>query len=114
MWYKYSNCKQLFFKQDGVLEVAVDQKGIDRLQKYREWGEANGLRPEDEIRMLEGTDVRKIEPSVRCTAGLYCSRDASTDYGCLTRSLFQDCKSFGGRFLLGHRLKKVVQSADRG
>ena len=114
MWHKYSDCKQLLFKQDGVLEVAVDQNGIDRLQKYMEWGEANGLRPKEEITLLEKSDVKKLEPSVHCDAGLYCSRDASTDYGSLTRSLFQDSESFGCRFLLGHRVRSVTQSGNEG
>ena len=43
MWYKYSNRKQVLFKQDGVLEVATDQRGTDRLQRYMEWGEAKML-----------------------------------------------------------------------
>jgi (S)-2-hydroxyglutarate dehydrogenase len=114
MWSKYSNYKQVPFKQDGVLEVAVDQKGVDRLQKYMEWGEANGITPRDEIKLLEEADVKKLEPSVHCNAGLYCSRDASADYGCLTRSLFQDSDSFGCTFLLGHRLKTIMQSPNEG
>ena len=114
MWYKYSNYRRQLFKQDGVLEVAVDQKDIDKLEKYREWGEANGLRPEEEIKILEENEVKKIEPSVHCSAGLYCSKDASADYGCLTRSLFQDCVSFGCRILLEHRVKTVTQSGNEG
>jgi (S)-2-hydroxyglutarate dehydrogenase len=114
MWYKYSNRKQVLFKQDGVLEVATDQRGTDRLQRYMEWGEANGLRPDEEIKLLEKNDVKKLEPSVHCNAGLYCSRDASADYGCLTRRLFQDCESFGCSFLLGHRLRAVMQSGHEG
>jgi L-2-hydroxyglutarate oxidase len=114
MWYKYANHKQILFKQDGVLEVAIDQRGIDHLQKYMEWGEANGLRPKEEIKLLEKNDLKKLEPSVHCDAGLYCSRDASADYGCLTRSLFEDSESFGCRFLLGHRLRSVVQSDNEG
>jgi L-2-hydroxyglutarate oxidase len=114
MWYKYSSRKQILFKQDGVLEVAIDQRSIDHLQKYMEWGEANGLRPKEEIKLLEKSDVKKLEPSVHCNAGLYCSRDASADYGCLTRSLFQDSESFGCIFLLGHRLRTVVRSHNEG
>src|SRR5918911_4157872 len=34
MWHRYSELRQVFFKQDGVMEVAVNQGGIDRLQKY--------------------------------------------------------------------------------
>jgi L-2-hydroxyglutarate oxidase len=114
MWRKYSDVKRVAFVQDGVLEVAVDQRGIDRLRKYKEWGIENGLRPDVEIKILEKRDVKNMEPSVDCDSALYCSRDASVDYGLLTRSLFYDAQSFGCRFLLGHRLTRVTQSHHEG
>jgi (S)-2-hydroxyglutarate dehydrogenase len=40
---EYCSLKSLPFKQDGVLEVATYDKGIDRLCKYLEWGYSNGL-----------------------------------------------------------------------
>ena len=114
MWHKYSNNKRLLFKQDGVLEVATDQRGVDRLHKYIEWGESNGLKREQELKFLGETEVKNIEPSVRCTAALYCSKDASVDYGSLTKSLLHDCESFGCSILLGHKVRKVSTSVDRG
>jgi L-2-hydroxyglutarate oxidase len=114
MWRKYSDIKQVRFVQDGVLEVAVDQTGIDMLQKYKQWAVENGIQPEEEIKILEKSDVKNMEPSVDCHAGLYCSRDASTDFGTLTRSLFLDAQSFGCRFLLGHKLTGVTHSNTKG
>lgn len=112
MWYKYSNNKHLLFKQDGVLEVATDERGIDRLQKYIEWGESNGLKQEIDLKFLKGSEIKNFEPSVRCTAALYCSKDASVDYGSLTKSLLQDCKSFGCSILLGYKVRKISRSAN--
>lgn len=114
IWRKYSDIKQIRFVQDGVLEVAVDQRGIDMLRKYKQWAVDNGIQPEEEIKILEKSDVKNMEPSVDCHAGLYCSRDASTDYGTLTRSLFFDAQSFGCRFLLGHKLRGVTHSNTKG
>ncbi len=114
MWHRYSDLRQVLFKRDGVMEVAVNQAGIDRLQKYMEWGIENGLLPEKEIKILQKEDVKKMEPSVNCHAALYCSRDASADFGLLTRNLFYDAQSFGCRFLLGHRLRRVTESHTEG
>jgi L-2-hydroxyglutarate oxidase len=114
MWHRYSDLRQVLFKQDGVMEVAVNEEGIDRVQKYMEWGVENGLQPEKEIKILQKEDVKKMEPSVNCHAALYCSRDASADYGLLTRNLFYDAQSFECRFLLGHRLRRVTQSHTDG
>ncbi|HZA06262.1 MAG TPA: FAD-dependent oxidoreductase [Nitrososphaeraceae archaeon] len=112
MWYKYSNNKHLLFKQDGVLEVATDERGIDRLQKYIEWGESNGLKQELDLKFLKGSEIKNFEPSVRGTAALYCSKDASVDYGSLTKSLLQDCKSFGCSILLGYKVRKISRSTN--
>jgi (S)-2-hydroxyglutarate dehydrogenase len=114
MWHRYSDLRQVPFKQDGVMEVAINEDGIDRVQKYMEWGVENGLRPQEEIKILQKEDVKKMEPSVNCCAALYCSKDASADYGLLTRKLFYDAKSFECGFLLGHRLRRVTQSRTHG
>ena len=39
MWEQYCKQKNLPFKKDGVLEVALDEPGIKRLEKYLSWGE---------------------------------------------------------------------------
>ncbi|PIY90408.1 MAG: dehydrogenase, partial [Nitrosopumilales archaeon CG_4_10_14_0_8_um_filter_34_8] len=38
MWEEYSKLKSLPFKKDGVIEVALDEKGITTLEKYLKWG----------------------------------------------------------------------------
>jgi L-2-hydroxyglutarate oxidase len=112
MWYKYSNNKRLLFKQDGVLEVATDERGIDRLQKYIEWGESNGLKRDIDLKFLVENEIKNFEPRVHCTAALYCSKDAAVDYGSLTKSLLQDCDSFGCSILLGHKVSKISRSTN--
>ncbi len=102
MWQKYSDYKGLPFKRDGVLEVALDEKGIDRLQKYMEWGEANGL-GKSELQLLDKNEAAKMEPNVRCASAIYCSKDASVNYGALALALMEDIQSFGCKLLLGHR-----------
>jgi L-2-hydroxyglutarate oxidase len=106
MWQKYSEHKGLAFKRDGVLEVATDDKGIGRLEKYMEWGEANGL-GRSELQLLDKSEVAKIEPNVRCASAIYCSKDASVNYGALALALLDDLQSFGCRLLLGHRAERI-------
>ena len=38
MWKEYSKQQNLPFKEDGVIEVALDQKGVKVLEKYLKWG----------------------------------------------------------------------------
>ena len=106
MWQKYSSFKRMQFKHDGVLEVALDDKGLDRLYKYLEWGIANGL-TKNELQLLDKNEVTKTEPNVRCVSAIYCSKDASVNYGAFTVGLLEDIQSFGGNLLLGHKVQRI-------
>jgi len=109
MWKRYSEYKKLPFKRDGVLEVALNDEGIDRLHKYMEWGERNGL-DKNELQLLDKNEVAKMEPNVRCTSAIYCSKDASVNYGTLALALLHDLHSFGCKLLLGHKAERIANS----
>jgi L-2-hydroxyglutarate oxidase len=112
MWERYAREKHLTFVRGGVLEVATTDddeeggRGIDRLHKYMEWGEANGL-ARSELKLLDKSEVAKMEPNVRCKAAILCTKDASVDYGSLTQALLQDLRSFGATILLGHKAGRI-------
>jgi L-2-hydroxyglutarate oxidase len=106
MWQKYSSFKKMQFKHDGVLEVALDDKGLDRLYQYLEWGMANGL-TKHEIHLLDKNEVTRTEPNVRCVSAIYCSKDASVNYGAFTIGLLEDIQSFGSNLLLGHKVERI-------
>ncbi|MGI0029859.1 MAG: NAD(P)/FAD-dependent oxidoreductase [Nitrososphaera sp.] len=107
MWQEFSKRKGLLFKRDGVLEVATDDKGVARLLKYMEWGEANGL-ARNELKLLDKNEVAELERNVRCTSAIYCSKDASVDYGSLAMALLNDIKSFGSKLALGHKAEHIT------
>ena len=111
MWEAYSKQKNLPFKKDGVLEVALDEPGIKRLEKYMSWGEQNGLQ-KNEIVLLDGADAKKLEPEVRCQKAIFCKRDASVDYGVLTKHVMEDAKQGGTEFLLDTRAEYVLDKKD--
>lgn len=111
MWETYSKQKNLPFKKDGVLEVALDEQGIKRLEKYMSWGEQNGLQ-KDDIILLDGTDVKKQEPEVSCQKAIYCKKDASVDYGILTKHIMEDAKQNGATFLLGTKAESITDKKD--
>ena len=106
MWQKYSSHKRMLFKRDGVLEVALDDKGIDHLYKYMEWGKANGL-TKNELQLLDKNEVARMEPNVQCASAIYCSKDASVNYGAFTLALLEDIQWFGCKLLLGHKVERI-------
>ena len=112
MWKEYCKLKSLPFVQDGVIEVATSDNDINGLNRYLMWGEANGLRLNKDVWLLDESQVKKIEPNVSCISAILCERDASVNYGLITQSLIQDSQSFGCRILLGNKIKRIL-SKDR-
>jgi len=106
MWEEYAKLRDLSFKEDGVIEVAPDQKGIKVLEKYLKWGKENGLEEKD-IKLMNKEEMKKIEPEIKCEAALCVYRDASTDYSILTKSIMNDSKESGTNFLLDTKVTKI-------
>ena len=111
MWEKYSQLKDLPFKKDGVIEVALDEKGIKVLEKYLKWAKQNGLKDED-IKLLSKEEMKKIEPEIECVAALYVYKDASADYAIFTKSIMQDSKESGTEFLLDSKVTEIKNNGD--
>ena len=112
MWKEYSKLENLPFKQDGVIEVAVDEKGIKVLEKYLKWGKQNGLEQKD-IELIDKTELKKIEPEIKCEAALYVHRDGSTDYFTLTNSIMKDSKKNGINFLFNKKITQIKKNKDK-
>ncbi len=110
MWKEYCRLKSLPFIQDGVIEVATSEDGLERLNKYMLWGEANGLRNGKDFWLLDRNQVNEIEPNVTCKSAILCEKDASVNFGAITQHLIEDSCAFGCEVLLGNRLKGIFQA----
>ncbi len=106
MWEEYSKLHNLPFKKDGVIEVALDKKGVKVLEKYLKWAKQNGLEEKD-IELMDKSEIKKIEPEIKCESALYVYRDGSADYATYTESLMRDSKENGTTFLLGSKVTET-------
>jgi L-2-hydroxyglutarate oxidase len=112
MWRSFAMQKNLPFQNSGVLEVALDQKGVDRLEKYLSWGIQNGL-AENELEILDQADVSRLEPKVKCIKAIYCKKDGSVNYGVFTNALMEEGKNNGVQFLLNQKAKDISIFQDK-
>ena len=112
MWKEYSKLQNIPFKEDGVIEVALDEKGIKVLEKYLKWGKQNGLEEKD-IELMDKPEIKKIEPEIKCEAALYAHRDGSTDYSILTNSIMKDSKKNGINFLFNRKINQIKRIGDK-
>jgi len=106
MWEEYAKLRDLPFKKDGVIEVALDKKGIKVLEKYLKLGKQNGLEDRD-IELLDKTELKKIEPEITCEAALNVYKDGSADYAIFTDSVKKDSEVGGTKFLLDTKVTKI-------
>lgn len=107
----YTKLENLPFKKDGVIEVALDKTSTKTLEKYLKWGKQNGLEEKD-IEIFDKKGIKKIEPEINCELALYCYKDASTDYGKITKSLMKNTQNNGIRFLMNKKVVKISRSKD--
>lgn len=112
MWEEYAKLHGLPFKKDGVIEVALDNKGTKVLEKYLKWGKQNGLEEKD-IEILDKEQIKEKEPEIRCESALCVYRDASTDYAIFTDSIMKDSKKNGTKFLLDTKVTGIKKENDK-
>lgn len=112
MWEEYCKLRDLPFKKDGVIEVALDERRTKTLEKYLSWGKQNGLQDND-IALMDKNELKKIEPEIRCESALYVYKDGSTDYARLTDAIMKDSKENGANFLVDTRVTKIKKINDK-
>ncbi len=111
MWERLAKDAGLPWKPTGTFNVAVEESEIRTLERYMSWGVENGMRDE-ELELLDGSDVRSHEPEIICRAGLRSKTDVSVDFGAFTRYLWRLTMSRGVKFLGGRRVVSVRRSGD--
>lgn len=106
LWWDYAKKHHISWKDTGTIELALDESQHHTLEKYLKWGHQNGL-DDNDLELLDSGQIKQREPNVRCYSGLFCKKDASTDYGMLTEQLFQESQKNGTRFLFSSKIEKI-------
>lgn len=96
------------FIEDGVIEVATDEKLSKTLEMHYKWGLDNGLE-KNEIKMLEKKELLKIEPNLYCHSAILCNKDASVDFGHITQNLSTELSNNKPRvdFLTNSKVSRI-------
>ena len=108
LWEIFTKEQSIPWLKIGTIEVALDEQQHKTLEKYVKWSTENGI-PENQIELLDSSDLLKKEPNLRAYSGLHCLRDVSTDYGIITKKLQKESEINGTKFLFN---KKVVKIDD--
>lgn len=111
LWKEFAARRGLPWKTVSTLEVATSEDQVPRLEKYFDWGRANGM-GEDELELLGPSQVQRLEPNVRCHGAIWSKTDTAVDYQEFTEALREDAERAGARFLLDAKVDRIDVAGD--
>ena len=107
MWERLAKKTNTIWSKVGVLEVATNDSQFSTLEKHLKWGLNNGI-TEKEIKLIESSDVLKLEPNVKCNAAINCPGEVATDFGLLTNALSIESKKSGTQFVFNFNVSDIL------
>lgn len=107
--YEWCERNNVPFKRIGKLIVAAETKELPLLAKLLENAKDNGI---DNISMLTGEEVSKMEPNVKSIAGLWVESTGIVDSHRLMESIFASAQSNGCSFAFRHCVDAIRFCGD--
>lgn len=89
MWENLAKDRNIPWLKTGVYEIGFNDKQYKDLEEFMEWADINGI-PKGNMELLDGKEIAKREPNVKCHSGVFCKREVSTDFGDFTREICKD------------------------
>ncbi|MDG6904651.1 MAG: FAD-dependent oxidoreductase [Nitrososphaerota archaeon] len=100
MWKEIALKYNLPWNPVGTLEVATSDEQVRTLEQYKIWAADNGM-DDDEIDILDGIGVQKLEPEVKCAGAIHSKTDTCVSYSDFTNFIFQNALKNGVKFMGG-------------
>lgn len=107
--YRYCADRGVPHRRLGKLVVAAETGAVDRLAALSAQGMRNGVA---DLAMLEGPQVRRLEPAVRCVAGLWSPSTGIIDSHALMLSLLGDAEDAGAALAVRSRVDSIEPGPD--
>ena len=92
------------YEECGKVVVARDDVELARLRTIFDRAVANGV---PGVRMIDGAELRRIEPHARGIAALHSPTTAITNYAAATRAMADDFTEAGGTVFLGSKVTGI-------
>lgn len=108
--YRYCEKHDVPHEKIGKLIVATSADEIPRLHEYREQALRNGV---EDIVLMDTSEVRVMEPSVTCVAGLWSPSTGILDSHAYMLALLADFESAGGIVALGNKVRRIRTRSGR-
>ena len=88
MWKELAINKKLPWKQNGTIEVALENDDLKTLEKYLIYSEKNGME-EHEYAILNRKEINDIEKGIKSECAFFSKTDTNVSFGEFTRTIFE-------------------------
>ncbi|MBI2020491.1 L-2-hydroxyglutarate oxidase [Candidatus Daviesbacteria bacterium] len=105
---EYLEQKGIPYKVSGKVMVAKTEEESERLNSYYQQGLQNGI-SEQELKIIDGDQLREIEPHSQGFAALWVGTTGVVDYSQVARFYALDFQQNGGKILSGTKLVGIKQ-----
>jgi len=101
---EFTGRHDLPYDECGKVVVILDETESDRLRALHARAEANGV---PGVRVIDGDELREIEPHAHGVRALHSPHTAIVDYPAVTRALADELRDAGGSIRLGHEVTSL-------
>jgi len=108
--YKLCNEHSIAYKKSGKIIVATDESEIGWLEELYEQGRKNDV---DDLALLSGTEVKRLEPNVEARVGLLSPSSGVFDSHSLLEFLYSQARENGAEFVFGTDVIGIERAGTR-
>lgn len=107
-WHEVASRADLPWAQRGVMELALNEKDMHVIEKYGRWALQNGM-DETEFTLLDGSQVKKLEPRVVAEGAILSTLDANVSYGPMVNEVIKLAENNGVRTLWNMKAERIAE-----
>lgn len=105
---EYARARGVPLAETGILVVARAQGERDTLEELNRRGRENGV---PGLRLVDGAELKKLEPNASGVAALHAPSGASVDSAVYVSALAEDARAAGVTFRLGEGVRHIDETA---
>ncbi|MGC8661031.1 MAG: NAD(P)/FAD-dependent oxidoreductase [Nitrososphaeria archaeon] len=106
-WNEVASRAGLPWVRRGVMELALNEGDMHVIEKYGRWALQNGM-DENEFMLLDGNEVKKLEPRVVAAGAILSNLDANVSYGPMVSEVMKLAENNGVRALWNMKTEQII------
>ncbi|MGC8558346.1 MAG: NAD(P)/FAD-dependent oxidoreductase [Nitrososphaeria archaeon] len=110
-WRELAEKEGLPWVQRGVMELALNDRDVNMIERYSKWAQQNGM-TEDEVILLDEHEVKSEEPLVVARGAILSRKDVNVSYGPMTRAVSRLAEGKGVKTLWNLTADRIIDGDE--